>query len=160
MEKTMMDSHFWARISVIILLATICYAACTFPACVQIRADPHTDNPETYCLIISCKNEDTVVEIYAPEQICHKGDDAFFKGLQSGQRGFYALDLNNFNKGKPLEPINLRAAKENSGIVVDQFTRRLPPTTVPREGGEVSFDTRFASNMRCSPLFETGSMLK
>ncbi len=150
----MISDNFWARTSGTILLAGV--AAIYFPACVQVRAD----SPESYCLIISCKNDEAVAEIYAPERICYNGDDEFFKGLQSEQRGFYALDLNDFNKGKPLEPINIRAAKENSGIVVDQFTRRLPPTTVPRGGGKVSFDTRFATNMVCSPLFETGSLSK
>ncbi len=113
--------------------------------------------PESYCLIVSCKNDAAVAEIYAPERICNNGFDAFFAAIQTGQRGYYALDLNEYGKGKVLEPATLRASKVNKGVDVDQFTRGLPPATVPKEGGTVSFDTRFATGMVCSPLFETGT---
>src|SRR5208337_938342 len=113
--------------------------------------------PESYRLIVSCKNDAAVAEIYAPERISNNGFDAFFEAIQTGQRGYYALDLNEYGKGKVLEPATLRASKVNKGVEVDQFTRGLPPTTVPKEGGTVSFDTRFATSMVCSPLFETGT---
>jgi hypothetical protein len=144
--------NFWARTSPTTLLWSI--TTIYLFACTQVRAD----NPESYCLIVSCKNDASVAEIYAPERICYGGYDKFFRGLQSDQRGFFALDLNQYGKGKPLEPIYIRAAKGNGGIIVDQFARRLPPTMVPRGGGTVSFDTRFAVDMLCSPLFDTGTM--
>jgi hypothetical protein len=154
----MISSNFWARISGAILLAGV--ATNCFAAWADVHAELVADNTESYCLVISCKNDGAVVEIYAPQRICYRGYDEFFKDLQSEQRGLYALDLNGYDKGKSLEPINLRATRRNSGIIVDQFTRRLPATTVPREGGKVSFDNRFATDMLCSPLFETGSMPK
>jgi hypothetical protein len=154
----MISGNFWARISGAILLAGV--ATNCFAAWADVHAELVADNTESYCLVISCKSDDAVVEICAPQRICYKGYDEFFKDLQSEQRGLYALDLSGYDKGKSLEPINLRATKRNTGIIVDQFTRRLPATAVPREGGKVSFDTRFATDMLCSPPFETGAMPK
>ena len=37
-------------------------------------------------------------------------------------------------------------------MVVDQYTRKLPPTRVPVAGGKVSFDKRFAEDMVCGPF--------
>jgi len=122
--------------------------------CVQLSAA----EPESYCLIATCKNEDAVAEIYAPQRACYAGTDAFFESIRTSQRGYYALDLNAAGKGKPLEPVNLKAAAGNKGVQVDQFTRGLPAATIPAEGGTVSFDNRFAQNMVCTPLFKTGTV--
>jgi len=141
-----LGTNAWLRV---LSCAALAYAA----FCAQAFAA----EPESYCLIISCKNDGAIAEIYAPESICYNGFEAFFEGIRGGRRGFYALDLNEYSKGKPLEPVNLRAGKGNNSIEVDQFTRGLPPTTIPKEGGTVSFDNRFAANMVCSPLFDTGA---
>lgn len=111
-----------------------------------------------YCLVTSCTNAGAGAEVYAPDRICHNGSDEFFNALQGEQRGLFALDLNAYGKGKAVEPINIRAAEGNSGIIVDQFTRGLPPTEVPKTGGTVSFDKRFGEDMKCSPLFETSTL--
>ncbi len=111
----------------------------------------------SFCLIVSCKNELAAVEIYAPASICYAGVDEFFRGLRKDNRGYYALDLREAGKGKPLEPVHLRAMEGGRGIEIDQYTRGLPPTRVPKEGGVVSFDKRFAEDMSCSPLLETAA---
>lgn len=111
----------------------------------------------SFCLVVVCKNESAAVEIYAPAPICYAGVDEFFKGLLKDNRGYYALDLREAGKGKPLEPIHLKAIEGNKGIEVHQYTRGLPPARVPKEGGAVSFDRRFAEDMTCSPLFETAA---
>jgi hypothetical protein len=113
--------------------------------------------PESYCLVATCKNEGAVAEIYAPQRICNAGTDAFLKFIKKSQRGYYALDLNEAGKGKPLEPVNLKAAAGSKGVEVDQFTRGLPAATIPAEGGTVSFDHRFAQDMVCTPIFQTGT---
>ena len=42
--------------------------------------------------------------------------------------------------------------KDKRGLIVDQYTRGLPPSTVPLKGGKVTFDKRFAENMACGPI--------
>ena len=46
--------------------------------------------------------------------------------------------------------VSLTADKK--AVVVDQYTRKLPPTRVPVAGGKVSFDKRFAEDMVCGPF--------
>ncbi len=41
---------------------------------------------------------------------------------------------------------------DKKGVVVNQYTRKLPPTVVPVAGGKVSFDKRFAEGMVCGPF--------
>jgi hypothetical protein len=48
--------------------------------------------------------------------------------------------------------VRVTLAKDKRGVVVDQYTRGLPPSTVPLKGGKVSFDNRFAENMTCGPV--------
>jgi hypothetical protein len=66
--------------------------------------------------------------------------------------GLYALDLSDENKGKALEPVRVSLTPDKTAVIVDQFTRGLPPTKVPAGGGTVSFDDRFAENVTC-PAF-------
>jgi hypothetical protein len=144
-QKVPMISPMWAC-----SIAMCCIGACAL-------AEAKAESVDGNCLVTSCRNDDAVAEIYAPESLC-QSEDALFNGLRNGQRGLFALDLNQENKGKSLEPINISAAKGDSGIVVDQYTRHLPPTVVPKEGGTVSFDNRFGENMECSPLLSTGDV--
>ena len=39
-------------------------------------------------------------------------------------------------------------------MIVDQYTRKLPPTAIPVAGGTVDFDQRFAAGAKCGPFNE------
>jgi hypothetical protein len=101
--------------------------------------------------VLECKNDGARVELYLPESIV---SGLGIANVRLGQpaKGFYALDLGDAGKGKPLEPVRVRLAAGGKGVIVDQYTRKLPPTTVPVAGGKVSFDKRFAEDMDCKPF--------
>jgi hypothetical protein len=100
--------------------------------------------------VLQCKNADARVELYLPEAAARGGND--WRALEKTTAGYYALDLSDAGKGKPLEPVRVTLSKDKRGLIVDQYTRGLPPSTVPLKGGKVSFDKRFAENMTCGPL--------
>jgi hypothetical protein len=103
-----------------------------------------------FARVLQCKNENARVELYLPDAIAHGGND--WRALEKTTAGYFALDLSDAGKGKPLEPVRVTLTKDKRGLIVDQYTRGLPPTTVPLEGGKVSFDKRFAENMTCGPV--------
>jgi hypothetical protein len=103
-----------------------------------------------FARVLQCKNQDARVELYLPSAIANNGND--WQALEKTTTGYYALDLSGAGKGKPLEPVRVTLTKDKKGVVVDQYTRGLPPSTVPLKGGRVSFDKRFAENMLCGPL--------
>ena len=37
-------------------------------------------------------------------------------------------------------------------VIVDQYTRGLPPTRIPVAGGTVDFDQRFGTAAKCGPF--------
>ena len=65
--------------------------------------------------------------------------------------GYYALDLSGANKGKPLEPVKVSMTADGKTVIVDQYTRGLPPTRIPG-GGIVDFDQRFGTGANCGPF--------
>jgi hypothetical protein len=101
--------------------------------------------------VLQCKNDDARVELYLPAAII-SGSGVANVRLARPVQGYYALDLSDAGKGKPLEPVRVRMTADKKGVVVDQYTRKLPPTTVPVAGGKVSFDKRFAEGMDCKPF--------
>lgn len=109
----------------------------------------------TFTLITYCTengggaSDGASVEIYVPDEVWNGPHDVW------KTQGLYALDLMSFGKGKRLEPIQLEFSKTADGLLVDQYLRRLPVRFLPRGGGTVSFDERFASDMVCSPLGQT-----
>jgi hypothetical protein len=102
-------------------------------------------------LVLRCKNEDALVEVYVPQSIV-TGRTIANINLSRPVSGFYALDLTQANKGKSLEPARISLAANKKGVVIEQTSRKLPPTTVPIAGGKVSFDRRFAEDMTCGPF--------
>jgi len=50
--------------------------------------------------------------------------------------------------------VGVSLTPDKSAVIVDQFTRKLPPTKVPVAGGTVSFDNRFAANAKCGAFNE------
>jgi hypothetical protein len=114
-------------------------------------AGPAVAQEGSFRRVLECKNDGARVELYLPESIVSGLGIANVR-LAQPARGYYALDLSDAGKGKPLEPVRVRMATDKKGVVVNQYTRKLPPTTVPLAGGKVSFDKRFAEDMECKPF--------
>jgi hypothetical protein len=114
-------------------------------------AGPAAAQEGAFQRVLECKNDGARVELYLPEGIV-SGTGIANVRLARPAKGYYALDLSEYQKGKPLEPVRVRLAAGGKGVVVDQYTRKLPPTTVPATGGKVSFDKRFAEDMVCKPF--------
>jgi hypothetical protein len=91
--------------------------------------------PDSYMVrVLACEGPDARMEIYLPQSIVFRGDGARDKALLRPVIGMYALDLTAANKGKVLEPVRVRLSADTQTLVVDQYTRKLPPTRVPVEG--------------------------
>jgi hypothetical protein len=63
--------------------------------------------------------------------------------------GIFTLDLTNLMKGKVLESVRVSLTWDGKTVIVDQYTRKLPPTRVPVGGGTVDFDQRFGTAGKC-----------
>ena len=100
---------------------------------------------EAYIRMFACEGPDAKMEIYLP-----KDRDGGIT-IENSVIGFYALDLSAANKGKPLEPVRISLTPDKKTVVVDQFTRGLPPTRIPVAGGTVDFDNRFGTAAKCVP---------
>jgi hypothetical protein len=122
-------------------------------ALLGLHAGSATAQEGAFALVLRCKNDDARVELYLPETIVRGRGDPNAR-LARPVKGYYALDLTEAGKGKPLEPVRVSLTADRKGLVVDQYTRKLPPTTVPVAGGKVSFDKRFAEDMVCGPFNE------
>jgi hypothetical protein len=93
------------------------------------------------------------MEVYIPESAV-SGTGVQNAKLDRQVTGAYSLDLTDAGKGKVLEPVHVRLSKDHKSVIVDQYTRKLPPTTVPVAGGTVDFDQRFATGAKCRPFNE------
>jgi len=99
-----------------------------------------------------CTQEGTpAMEVYLPQSIVF-GKKPLVKALAQPVIGYYTLDLTGANKGKPLEPVKVSMTADGKTVIVDQYTRGLPPTRIPIGGGTVDFDHRFATNAKCGPF--------
>ena len=101
--------------------------------------------------MLSCTSPGATMEVYIPESIALD-----FKGmvhdLQKPVIGYYTLDLTSINKGKPLEPVKVSMTADGKMVIVNQYTRSLPPTLIPIGGGTVDFDQRFGTSAKCGPF--------
>src|SRR5215470_16472767 len=102
-----------------------------------------------YRRVLSCQNADARIEVYLPQSAV-SGTGVDNASIAKPVTGLYALDLSDENKGKALEPVRVSLAPDKAAVIVDQFTRGVPPTKVPVAGGTVSFDNRFAAEANCS----------
>jgi hypothetical protein len=110
-------------------------------------ADPGTDS---YMVrVLACEGPDAGMEVYLPQSIIFRSDAERGNALQHPVIGMYTLDLTAANKGKLLEPVRVRLSADKRTLVIDQYTRKLPPTRVPLEGGTVDFDQRFGTAAKC-----------
>ena len=99
-----------------------------------------------------CAQEGTpAMEVYLPQTIVF-GKKPLAEALAHPVIGYYTLDLTGANKGKPLEPVKVSMSTDGKTVIVDQYTRGLPPTRIPVDGGTVDFDHRFATNAKCGPF--------
>lgn len=113
-------------------------AACTLPSC---AADP------AMVRVVSCQGPDAAMEIYLPEMLV-------YGSIQQPPQidGWYLLDLSAARKGKHLEPVHISASPDKKFLIIDQYTRSLPPTKIPTAGGIVNFDNRFGTHATCAPF--------
>jgi hypothetical protein len=101
--------------------------------------------------VLECEGDDATMEVYVPQAAV---SGLGVKNVQLAQPvvGAYALDLSDAGKGKSLEPVRVSVAPDAKTVTIDQYTRGLPPTQVPVEGGTVDFDNRFGTNAKCGPF--------
>jgi hypothetical protein len=102
--------------------------------------------------MLNCKGPDANMEVYLPQSIALKGDAVLVRALAQPVTGYYTLDLTEANKGKLLEPVKVSLSADGKTVIVNQYTRGLPPTRIPVAGGTVDFDQRFGTGARCSPF--------
>ncbi len=128
-------------------LALIFAEVCTGPAAAK---DP-TDADWMIRMMVCTQEGAPTMEVYLPQSIV-LGKKPLAQALAQPVIGYYSLDLSGVNKGKPLEPVKVSMTADGKTVIVNQYTRRLPPTRIPVGGGTVDFDHRFATNAKCGPF--------
>jgi hypothetical protein len=101
--------------------------------------------------VLACEGDDAKMEVYLPRSVV-TGTGVANANLSTPVVGLYALDLSAAGKGKSLEPARVSYTPDKKMVIVDQFTRGLPPTRIPVGGGTVDFDQRFGTNAKCGPF--------
>jgi hypothetical protein len=101
--------------------------------------------------MLVCEGPDAKMEVYIPQSIALRAIP-LARALARPVIGYYTLDLSAANKGKPLEPIKISMTADGKQVIVNQYTRGLPPTRIPVEGGTVDFDPRFGTGAKCGPF--------
>ena len=112
-------------------------------------ATPAAATDEAMKRVFTCKGDDAAMEVYIPQPAVEGA------GLTNVKvNGAYTLDLTSAGKGKNLEPVHVSSSPDQKFVIVDQFTRGLPPTRIPVSGGTVNFDNRFGTNAQCGAFNE------
>jgi hypothetical protein len=111
-------------------------------ACVPLAQAAGRDEP--MLRVFSCKGDGAAMELYLPQAFA-LSDIANMPPTY----GYYALDLTEALKGKPLERVRVSISRDKKFVIVDQYSRGLPPTRIPIEGGTVDFDQRFGTQAKC-----------
>jgi hypothetical protein len=110
--------------------------------------DPGMD---TYMIrVLACDGVDAKMEVYLPQSLVNKGYQTV--RMMKPTIGWYTLDLTSAEKGKVMEPVRVSMSADGKRVTVDQYTRGLPPTTIPVAGGTVDFDQRFGTKAKCGPF--------
>jgi hypothetical protein len=105
-------------------------------------------NRDSYMIrVMKCVGSSASMELYLPQSLVLKGDAAILS--MPSTIGWFALDLTLTSKGKPLEPVRISMSRDRKALIVDQYTRGLPPTRIPMMGGTVDFDQRFGTQAKC-----------
>jgi hypothetical protein len=130
----------------IAILALTLAAALSVPA---IAKDP---GQQAYMIrMLACEGPDASMEVYVPQSIVY-GKAPLASALAQPVIGYYTLDLSAANKGKSLEPVKVSITADGKTVIVNQYTRGLPPTRIPLGGGTVDFDKRFGTQAKCGPF--------
>ena len=103
--------------------------------------------------VLTCNGPDAKVEVYVPEAVI-SGRGVENAKLDRPVTGAYSLDLTEAGKGKIIEPVRVFYAKDRKSVIINQYTRKLPPTFVLVAGATVDFDKRFATEEKCGPFNE------
>jgi hypothetical protein len=127
-------------------LALLLVATFTLPAAGK---DPGSEADLIRMLV--CEGGDAAMELYVPQSIVF-GKTPLVQALARPVIGYYTLDLSGANKGKSLEPVKVSMTADGKTVIVDQYTRGLPPTRIPVNGGTVDFDQRFGTHAKCGPF--------
>jgi hypothetical protein len=128
------------------MLALMLVAVLSLPATAK---DP---GQEAYMTrMLACEGPDAKMEVYIPQSIAF-GTAPLASALARPVIGYYSLDLSAENKGKPLEPVKVTMTTDGKTVIIDQYTRGLPPTRIPSTGGTVDFDKRFGTHAKCGPF--------
>src|SRR4029079_16657939 len=103
---------------------------------------------EAYMIrMLACKGPDAKMEVYLPQSAVF-GHNGGIRTIDDSVIGYYALDLTQENKGKPLEPVRISFSPDKKTVIVNQYTRGLPPTRIPAAGATVDFDHRLATGAK------------
>jgi len=101
--------------------------------------------------VLFCNGPDAKIEVYIPDALV-TGTGVQTAKLEQRVVGAYSLDLSEAGKGKTLEPVYVQYSRDRKSVIVDQYTRKLPPTAVAIAGATVDFDQRFATGVKCGPF--------
>jgi hypothetical protein len=126
--------------------------ALTLVAALHLPATAKDPGQQAYMIrMLTCEGSDAKMEVYIPQSIAF-GTAPLASALVRPVIGYYSLDLSAENKGKPLEPVKVSMTTDGKTVIVNQYTRGLPPTRIPSSGGTVDFDKRFGTQAKCSPF--------
>ena len=126
---------------------------CATSLAVLLCADANAKDPgmSAYMIrVLACDGVDAKMEVYLPQSLVNKGDQAVRK--MKPTIGWYTLDLTSADKGKVMEPVRVSMSADGKTVTVSQYTRGLPPTEIPVAGGTVDFDQRFGTKAKCGPF--------
>jgi hypothetical protein len=101
--------------------------------------------------VLSCVGPDAKMEIYIPDTLV-TGLGVKNAKLDQQVTGAYSLDLSEAGKGKVLDPIHVRYSAYRKFLIVTQYTRKLPSTSIAVAGATVDFDQRFGTDAKCRPF--------
>ncbi len=142
-----------------ILFLMICWSW----AVVAAAADPSRD--AYMSLVLACEGPDAKMEVYLPQSVLGGNTPLFNAGRAQSMAqltralarpaiGYFTLDLRVSLKGKHLEPVKVSMSDDGAVVTIDQYTRGLPPTKIPVNGGVADFDQRFGSAAKCGPFLD------
>jgi hypothetical protein len=103
--------------------------------------------------VLSCQGPDAKMEVYLPEAtVTGRG----IRNIKFDEpiAGAFSLDLTNAGKGKTLEPVRVSLSRDRKSVIIDQYTCKLPPTSIAVGGATVDFDQRFGTGAICGPFNE------
>jgi hypothetical protein len=90
--------------------------------------DP-TDADWMIRMMVCTQQNSPNMEVYLPQSIVFE-KKPLAEALARPVIGYYTLDLSDANKGKSLEPVKVSMSADGKTVIVNQYTRGLPPTRI------------------------------